>query len=117
MDLIPSNMYCWNSTTGISGRQEIKSLDGQNQESIAIDALTLGQYHNICYWDLSRPRYLYCSASATVNLNGIIVCTSADQPEDLVGIALLPNEEVYLGDWRTPERATGEVMEGGWTRY
>jgi hypothetical protein len=34
----------------------------------------------------------------------------------LVEIALLPDTEVYPGDWET-ERATGEVMEGGWTRY
>jgi hypothetical protein len=101
----------------ISGRQEIKSLDNPNQEAIAIDSLTLKQFHAICYWNLSRPRYLYCSTSATVNLNAIIVCSLRDRLEDWVEIALLPDAEVYLDHWRTPERATGEVVEGGWAWY
>jgi hypothetical protein len=50
-------------------------------------------------------------------VNAIIVCPSGDRPEDPVEIALLPDTEVYLDHWETPERATGEVMEGGWTRY
>jgi hypothetical protein len=52
-----------------------------------------------------------------VNLHTIIACSSGDRFEDSVEIALLPDTEVYVGDWKTPERATGEVMEGGWTRY
>jgi hypothetical protein len=98
-------------------RQAIKSLDLESQEAIAIDSLTLEQYHQICYWNLSQSRHLYCSASATVNLNTIYVCPSGDRLEDSVEIALLPDAEVYLGNWRTAEGATGEVMEGGWTRY
>jgi hypothetical protein len=101
----------------ISGRQEIKSLDNPNQEAIAIDSLTLKQFHAICYWNLSRPQHLYCSTSATVNLNAIIGCSLRDRLEDWVEIALLPDAEVYLDHWRTLERATGEVVEGGWTWY
>jgi hypothetical protein len=95
----------------------IKSSEAPNQEAIATDALTLEQYHQICYWNLSRHQNFYCSASATVNLTTIIACASEDRFEDSVEIALLPDTKVYLGDWRTPEGATGEVMEGGWTRY
>jgi hypothetical protein len=84
---------------------------------MAIDSLTLEQYHKICYWNLLQYRKIYCSASATVNLNTIIVCASGDRLEDSVEIALLHDAEIYPGHWRTPERATGEVMEGGWTRY
>jgi hypothetical protein len=52
-----------------------------------------------------------------VNLNTIVACPSEDRLEDLLEIALLPDAKVYPGHWRTPERKTGEVMEGGWTRY
>jgi hypothetical protein len=52
-----------------------------------------------------------------VNLNTIIACPSGDRFEDSVEIALLPNKEVYLGDWRAAGRAIGEVVEGGWTWY
>jgi hypothetical protein len=110
-------MYWSGLVGGISGGQGIKSLDLPNQEAIAIDALTLDQYHKICYWNLSRHRNLYCSASATVNLNTIIVCPSGDRLEDSVEIALLPDTELYLGDWITAAGVTGEGMEGGWTRY
>jgi enterochelin esterase-like enzyme len=92
-------------------------LDGPNQEAMAIDALTLEQYHEICRWNLGRLQHLYCSTSATANLNAIIVCPSGDRLEDSVEIALLLDAEVYLGHWRTAARVRGEVMEGGWTRY
>jgi hypothetical protein len=95
----------------------IKPLDLSNQEAIAIDSLTLKEFHYICFWNPSLPQYLYCSTSATVNLNAIITCVSGDRLEDSVEIALLPDTKVYLGDWRTPEKKTGEVMDSGWTRY
>jgi hypothetical protein len=52
-----------------------------------------------------------------VNLNAIIACPSGDRLEDLVEIALSPDAEVRVGDWRSLKRVTAEVMEGGWTRY
>jgi hypothetical protein len=80
---------------------------------VAIDALTLDDYHRICYWHLSEEQQLYCSASATVNLNTTIVRSLGG----LVEIALLPEAEAELGHWATAEQATGEVMEEGWTWY
>jgi hypothetical protein len=119
VDLIPANSAnYWNAVRVlIPLLPGIKPSEALNQEAIAIDALTLRQYHSICYWNLSRYRNLYCPTSATVNLNSIIVCPSGDRLEDSVEIALLPDTKVHLGDWTTPEGATGEVMEGGWTRY
>jgi hypothetical protein len=101
---------------GLSGRQGTNSLDLPNQEAIAIDGLTLEQYHEICYWNLSRCRTFDCSTSA-ITPNAIITCPSGDQLEDSVEIARFPGAGVYLDDWTTAEGATGEVMEGGWTRY
>jgi hypothetical protein len=54
-----------------------------------------------------------------VNLNAIILRCPADQLEELVEIALLPDHdtEIYLDDWIATAGVTEEVMEGGWTRY
>jgi hypothetical protein len=119
MDLIPGNMsYQWPGLVDeIPSRYPIEQLETPDQEAFAIDALALEQYHQICYWNLSRFRTFDCSTSATVNLSAIIVCSSGDCLKDLVEIVLFPDADVYLGDWRTYERVTGEVMEGGWTRY
>ncbi|KAJ7863402.1 hypothetical protein B0H13DRAFT_2565184 [Mycena leptocephala] len=117
-DLIPSNTQYWSLfDRSLAFRPGIKSLDLPNEEVMAINALTLEQYHQICYWDLSRHRKFYCSASATVNLNAISVCASGDRLEDLVEIALLLDGEVYPDTWETMEGVRGEVMEGGWTRF
>ncbi|KAJ7909719.1 hypothetical protein B0H13DRAFT_2661340 [Mycena leptocephala] len=117
-DLIPSHTAYWAfGLPVISHRREIESLDLPNQEAIAIDALTLEQYHKICYWGLSRCQNLYCSSSTTVNLKAIIACPSGDRFEDSVEIGLSPHAEVDLRHWRAPKRATREVMEGGWTRF
>jgi hypothetical protein len=55
-----------------------------------------------------------------VDLNTIIVCPSGDRLEDSVELARLLDADIFLGSWRTwrpPETVTGEVIEGGWTRY
>jgi hypothetical protein len=118
VDLIPANSaHLWDADgTDVSPLPGIKPSESPTQEAMAIDSLTLEQYHEICYWNLSR-QHLSSSTSATVNLSAIIACASADRLEDLIEIALLPDAEVYLGSWRTPETATGEDVEGGWTRY
>jgi hypothetical protein len=118
VDLIPSGIEYWHhDVTPIPSLQGIKRFEDPEQEAMAIDGLTLDRYHAICFYDLARRRNVYCSTSTTANLAAIITCASGDQLEDSVEIALLLDAEVYLDDWRTPERATGEDMEGGWTRY
>jgi hypothetical protein len=122
VDLIPANSaHLWDANgTDVSPLPGIKPSESPTQEATAIDALTLSDYHRICYWNLSRHRNLYCSASATVTLNAIIACASGDRLEDLVEIALLQDAEIVLGSWRTADHWTGvrgEVMEGGGTRY
>jgi hypothetical protein len=118
VDLIPADSaHLWNvSGTRVSPLPGIKPSEALTQEAMAIDSLTLEQYHKICYWNLLQYRNFYCSASATVNLNTIIMSASGDRLEDSVEIALLPDAQIYLGDWET-EGATAEVMEGGWIRY
>jgi hypothetical protein len=73
VDLIPENSaHLWNALVApipiLSG---IKPSEDLNQEAVATDALTLEQYHDICYWNLREHRILYCSTSAAVNLNAM----------------------------------------------
>jgi hypothetical protein len=119
VDLIPANSaHLWNANeTAVSTLPGIKPSEAPAQEPMAIEALTLEQYHNICYWNLSQFRNFCYSTSATMDLNTIIAWTSGNQLEEMVGIALLPDAEVYPGDWRTASGATGGVMDGGWTWY
>jgi hypothetical protein len=98
---------------GISRPQRITSLDTPGQEAIVIDSLTLETYHEICYWELSRPRTITISPGATVNLGAVIACSPADQLHDWMEIASLPDVEVRCGDWHG---ADGEVIADGWTR-
>jgi hypothetical protein len=117
VDLVPANSaHLWNANRTVSPLPGIKPSEPPTQEATAINALTLSDYHRICYWNLPRHRNLYCSTSATANLN-TIVCPSGDRLEDSVEIALLPDVKVDLGYWQTTRGMTGEVMAGGWTRY
>jgi hypothetical protein len=117
VDLIRSDIRYWyHDVALIPSLWGIKRLEVPAQEAIAVDALTLEQYHEICYWDLSQRRHV-CSTAATVTLNAIMVCPSGDQLEDSIEIAFSPDGEVYQGNWETTRGAYREVVEGGWTRY
>jgi hypothetical protein len=90
-------------------------LDALKQEAMAIDALTLPQYHSLCYWDLSQTRRILILNPATVNL-GTVIQVSSDQSKTAVHdqIASLENVKVFSGGWCG---AAGQVMTNGWTRY
>jgi hypothetical protein len=119
VDLVSANFVYFRNSNGvqISALPGIKPSEAQAQEASAIDSLTLEQYHRICYWNLSQPRNLCCSASATLNVDTIIARISGDRLEDMVEIALLPDAEVDLGRWGIPSSVTWKVVENGWTRY
>jgi hypothetical protein len=114
VDLIPANFArVWNvNGTTVSPLPGIKPSEAPAQEAMAIELLTLEQYHKICYWNLSRFRTFHSSTSATVNPNAIIAWASGDRLEDPLKIALLPDTEVYLdkmenccrNDWRSHGR-------------
>jgi hypothetical protein len=50
-------------------------------------------------------------------MNTIIACSSGNQLEDLVEVAVLPYVKVYPGHWNVPGAVVGEVIEDGWSRY
>jgi hypothetical protein len=95
----------------ISHTQGITSLDAPGQEARAIDSLTLNQYHEICYWHLSRFRAITISDDVAVNLGAVHACSQSDQLEVLGESAFL--DANVCGRWFGGE---GEVMENGWTR-
>jgi hypothetical protein len=80
---------------------------------MAINSLTLKQYHEICYFNLAQGRTLSVSSYVIVNLGAVIDCSSGDQLQDWVEVASLPDVEVRRGRWYGPG---GEVMANGWTR-
>jgi hypothetical protein len=93
--------------------QGFTSLNAPGQEAVVINSLTLEQYHQICYWNLSHRRIISISPEMTVNLGAIIPYFSTGQLQDWVEIALLPDVDPRCGGWRG---ADGEVLEDGWTR-
>jgi hypothetical protein len=114
MDLTPRNfIYLSYSVGEISHPQGITSLDTADQAATVIDSLTLEQYHDICYWELSRRRTVAISTDITVNL-GVVLACSSDQFQDSVEIVSLPDVKINCNDWYG---AAGEAIDNGWTRY
>jgi hypothetical protein len=91
-------------------------MSSLNTEVMAINFLTLEQYHGICAWSLFQYRRIIVSYLTTVNL-GAVVAYSSNPLEDPVRIAHLPNVKVYMDRWEISGDAVGECMKDGWTRY
>ncbi|KAJ6566456.1 hypothetical protein B0H19DRAFT_1374022 [Mycena capillaripes] len=104
----------WSETSA----QEPSAWTAPNPESILIQSLTLKEYHQICVFHLRRHRQITVSTSIIpVNLGTVISWSSSNRFEDSVGIAFLPNIEVYPGQWVNTGAAQGERIKEGWTRF
>jgi hypothetical protein len=114
VDLIPSNTFDAYGVDDVSHPQGFTSLDLPGQQAMAIDALAFEQYHDICDLNLSHRQTITISTDITVNLGGVIACSSSDQLQDWAEVASLPDVEVHCSGWHG---ADGEVLEDGWTRY
>jgi hypothetical protein len=84
---------------------------------MVIESLTVEEYHNICFLNLSQFRTISISISTTVNLGAIIACSSNYPLEGPIEIAYTPNVDSHIPGWQTSEGANGAVMEDGWTWY
>lgn len=96
VDLVPSHISLfrrWVSELPYSLGLEL--LGTPDMEATVIASLTLEQYHEICDCHLTQYRNVSMSASATVNRNAVISCSSGKKLEDTVEIASLPN----VGSW------------------
>ncbi|KAJ6536395.1 hypothetical protein B0H19DRAFT_384677 [Mycena capillaripes] len=95
-DLVPSEISWKSDPEDISIPREITPLNASNQEALIIDSLTLEQYHDLCYWDLSQFRQSFSSAGVAVKVG-----------------AIYSYVEIDGSHWNA---ARGDVMENGWTR-
>ncbi|KAJ6556379.1 hypothetical protein B0H19DRAFT_1377102 [Mycena capillaripes] len=112
-DLVPSEISWKSDPEDISIPREITPLNASNQEALIIDSLTLEQYHDLCYWDLSQFRQSFSSAGVAVKVGAIYSCSSEDQLGNAPEIAYVPDVEIDGSHWNA---ARGDVMENGWTR-
>jgi hypothetical protein len=117
-DLIQPNsithLYGLRTETSLQG---LFSLSAQNMEAAVIRSLTLDQYHDICYWSLSRSRVFHSSCPIVVNLGAILFCSPSNRLDEAVEIALLSNPDNWCGRWETTRGAHGDHTEDGWSRY
>ncbi|KAJ7017093.1 hypothetical protein C8F04DRAFT_481137 [Mycena alexandri] len=88
-----------------------------NPEAVAIDSLTLEQYHLICQ-SLVRNRVNTLSPCATVSPGSIISGSSLDEYGNCVVVASVGPDSWWLSSWFLHGASNGgEVGEDGWTRY
>ncbi|KAJ7901389.1 hypothetical protein B0H13DRAFT_2336153 [Mycena leptocephala] len=80
-DLVPGNNNPWphGNLGEISRRRGTNYLDATDK-TMVIDSLTLEQYHELCYWNLSR--FSTISTNATVTMGMGVVCSSGNQLDD-----------------------------------
>ncbi|KAJ7315696.1 hypothetical protein DFH08DRAFT_755182, partial [Mycena albidolilacea] len=84
---------------------------------VVIESLTMYDYHNICFTNLSQFQTISISASMTVK-PGTIVSRSPGHPlEDPVEIAYAPNMETFFYSRQTSDGMRGVAMEDGWTQF
>jgi hypothetical protein len=114
-DLVHGNSDLWLPGVGEISRSPGINLDTID-ETMAIESLTIEQYHTICYYNLSRTQTITIPADVTANSGVLFLCSSGAQRQNRTQIASFPDVEfnVRVGHWRGAE---GEVMDSGWTRY
>ncbi|KAJ6576966.1 hypothetical protein DFH09DRAFT_1148914 [Mycena vulgaris] len=76
------------------------TLLGPDQESVIISALTLHNYHEICYWSLSRTHDYPLLPDMPVHLGGIITGLRGSDTQDPAEIAYLPDCDMLDSAWR-----------------
>jgi hypothetical protein len=121
VDLAPGNIcVCrYRELAQRSDQLELKSLNTPSLEATALDSLTLEEYHEICYQQLSQYQSGSVYNPITVNLGAVVSCSSGNRIEDLIEIAFLlrTNSSPNRSRWHTVDCDWGVDMENGWTRY
>ncbi|KAJ6577000.1 hypothetical protein DFH09DRAFT_1450618 [Mycena vulgaris] len=99
--------------------EHMMSVDGPAQEAVAISALTIGEYHGLCFTHCSRTWSPEISTEAAARLGAVIRCSSSIRFDESVEIASLSDPYFHPESdkhWDT-HGATGEVMSDGRSRY
>jgi hypothetical protein len=84
---------------------------------MVVESLKTEVYHNICFFNLSRPRNISISTYIAVKPGAIISSSSGHPLEDPVEIAYTPDVDIPVYGWQTFKGVEGVVMEDGWMRY
>ncbi|KAJ6518081.1 hypothetical protein C8R47DRAFT_1062630 [Mycena vitilis] len=95
----------------------LTSLKAPGTESMAVNSLSLDQYHRTCGSSLGRHRWISVPASETIHPASLIHWPSPFQ--ESVRLASIPDLEISLVKWRSSDMVgnVGNVMQNGWTRY
>lgn len=80
-----------------------------------IDSLELGEYHDVCYWNLSHRQTFPVSVQAELHLGAVVYSPSGSELDGLDEIAFLPDANPDIGSWYGVE-ADRDTMKDGWTR-
>ncbi|KAJ7642421.1 hypothetical protein DFH06DRAFT_1475230 [Mycena polygramma] len=99
-----------------SGATVFLSRDTPMIEALAIDTLTLDQYHEVCCRTLAHNSRIDIPTGITASL-GKVALRPLNSP-DLFGIVIasLPEEDTEFR-WYNSGPGEGEIMENGWTRF
>ncbi|KAJ7677034.1 hypothetical protein DFH06DRAFT_1122304 [Mycena polygramma] len=116
--MLPSKPIYIDNISGISiSDSEAMTLFTGNApdiEVLAIDALTLEAYHEVCYLSLGPTSYINICAGVTVPLGTVI---SRPTNNHFVEIASLPDVCIEIDHWANLREGEGEITENGWTRF
>ncbi|KAJ6524192.1 hypothetical protein B0H19DRAFT_1276637 [Mycena capillaripes] len=104
-ELVPSESHWKADPDELSN---LAPLHAPGQETQIIASLTVEQYHDICYWDLSHFQKSPKSRSATVNVGAVYSSSDHFNP-----VAWLDIETDGM-DWYG---ANGKKTDNGWTRF
>ncbi|KAJ7669923.1 hypothetical protein DFH06DRAFT_158545 [Mycena polygramma] len=83
-------------------------------EALAIDALTLKHYHQVCSYSLCHRHSIDIPAGVTI-YPGMVI--SRPSNTNFVEIVLLPEAQRNFSGWSDLGPVDREIMENGWTRF
>ncbi|KAF8212702.1 hypothetical protein K438DRAFT_1927996 [Mycena galopus ATCC 62051] len=120
VDLVPgSTMLSWRTYSHeISRHQGLHSMVAQNSVAMAIDSLTLDQYHEISYWEQAQRHSTSILPPMTVKLGTVVACSGGHRLKDLTEIAFLPSvDQDYVPHWNMSGQEVATLRGDGWVRY
>jgi hypothetical protein len=95
------------------------SLNRSIDEATVISAISIDQYHKMCYWHLSQFLRLSIHWQEPVSMGTLISWSTSSRLEKPVAIAFLPEVDTitFPRFIKSGEEVAGKTMADGWTRY
>ncbi|KAF7337146.1 hypothetical protein MVEN_02152600 [Mycena venus] len=92
-------------------------LRTSNTEAMVINMLTLEEYCDVCFRNLSHWQDGDISLSIIVNVGAVIFLPEDDVLKHWVEIASLADAEISVDSWFNHSKGNGEKLENGWTCF